>query len=160
MAYAGAMIVRALRRGHEIRLVLFSLWAAVIIWRVWRRFTFRGPGLAQVRLSDAGCLQADSTEDADQATPTPWDKVEAVKLERAGDGAWHLRLASKATWWSSGTAYVDAEVKCGDERAAAIGERIEAWRKAVAAPPAPSPAPAPAAAPQSTEKNGDYATSG
>ena len=131
LAYCAAMIVRALRRGHEIRLVLFSGWAAVMIWLVWRRFTFRGPGLAQIRLSDAGCLQADSTEDADDDTPTPWAEVEAVTLDRLGgdgDGTYHLRLATRATWWGWGTAFVDAEVRCTDAQAAALRERIERWR--------------------------------
>lgn len=134
LAYLVARAVRAWNKGQPFRLVFFAALVAAIAWTIWRRFTSHEPGLAQVRLSDAGCVQADTTKEADEATPTPWDKVEEVKLERAGEGTWHLRLAGKSSWWGGATAYVDAEVKCDDARAAALGERIEAWRKAAAAP--------------------------
>ena len=143
LAYCAARAVRAWGKGQPVRLVFFAGVVAAILWGLWRRFTSFEPGLAQVRLSDAGCVQADTSKEADEATPTPWDKVEAVKLERSGEGTWRLRLAGKATWWSGGTTYVDAEVKCGDARAAALRERIEAWRKAAGpAPAADAPAPA------------------
>ena len=136
LLFCVAQVYRGFRRGDYIRMVLYGTWAAMIVALVWRRFTFRGPGLAQVRLGAAGCVQADSTAEADAATPTAWDKVEAVTLERAGDELWHLRLAGRASWWGSGTAYVDAEVKCGDARAEALRERIEGWRNVAGATPA------------------------
>lgn len=138
LAYCVARGVRAWGKGQSFRVVFFAALVVAIAWGLWRRFTSFEPGLAQVRLSDAGCVQADTTKEADEATPTPWVKVEQVKLERAGEGAWRLRLAGKASRWGGGNAYVDAEVNCTDARAAALRERIDAWRKAAAAAPAES----------------------
>ena len=140
LAYCAAKGWRAWHKGHLLWFTVFALWAAAILYLVWRRFTFRGPALAQVRLNDAGCLQADSTDEADAATATPWEKVEAVTLDRLGgdgdgDGTYHLRLATKSTWWSSGTAFVDAEVTCSDAKAEAMRRQIEAWRAAATKPP-------------------------
>lgn len=134
LVYCTLRLVRAWSRGEFVRLALFGLWAAAIAWFLYRRFvTFRGPGLTQVRLSEAGCVQADSTSEADEAEATPWEKVEDVTLERAGDDLWRLRLASGKTWYGSRTTFVDAEVRCTDERASALGDRIGTWRRPTAA---------------------------
>jgi hypothetical protein len=107
------------------------VWLGLIAWILWqRRRTPDLPGLVQVHLSDAGCVQL---EDPRRGTGevTPWGRIKESLVEEINSGRYRVRLRRSIRWWKLRTLDpVDAEVSCSAEQAGAVRERIRVWRSA------------------------------
>ena len=98
-------------------------------------------GLVQVRLGPGGASQANNPAPHKRKTAkvTPWRDVTGVSVRPVGDGAVRLRFEGRKTFWKGNWFPVDAEVRCTSEQAAALEQRIAAWRADSARPTAAVP---------------------
>jgi hypothetical protein len=109
--------------------VVLLVWVA---WSIWKRSTSDMPGLVQVRLGAYGALQVNNPAagKANLGKVTPWRDVTDVSLRPARDGTFRIRMLRRISFWRARQYPVDAEVPCTPEQAAALEQRIEAWRSA------------------------------
>ena len=97
-----------------------------------------------IRRAAAGLLRTrPAAVTAGPADRTPWSEIGDVALdEQAGSNRYHLR-ARRLQPWPSDAMAVSAEVTLTPEQAAALRERIDAWRGVPPASPSPSDPPPP-----------------
>jgi hypothetical protein len=100
---------------------------------LWRRWNNALLGLVQVRLTETGCSQLESTWAAMEVAETPWGAVRDVLIKPRRSGRARLRFDLRTPWWHFGKTFpVDADVECSPEQAEALRGRVEAWRRAAA----------------------------
>ena len=112
------------------------LWAAFVVawvlWGLWKRFATDMPGLVQVRLGAWGALQVNNptAQGRKAGKPTPWRDVADASIAPDRDGTVRIKVERRKSFWRGSPTPVDAEVDCTPEQAAALRERVAAWRAA------------------------------
>lgn len=119
-------------RGDPLGLLCAAgmfLWLGLSLWKRWRTDM---PGLVQVILGPHGCCQINNPTPLKQraARMTPWRRVSDFTAEPMLDGAIHLRVFCRSSWWTATVIPVDAEVRLTSDQAAALRDRVAAWRAA------------------------------
>lgn len=134
VAFGAWVVWDALRdsRHDPSGLLCAGLALAWLTTALWRRWGSDMPGLAQVRLNASGVCQVDATA-APARGPAwvAWATLTKVEVMPHGEGLVRLRAKRKPPWWRMEDAVVDAIVRCSPAQAAALREKIRAWRAAV-----------------------------
>jgi len=112
-------------------LISYPLVAAVAVGLVavaallWRRRSARTPGLVQVRLDTAGCLQNDNPAKPPTAQPTAWALIHEVEFDETAGGTYHLRLRTAGNTWFAAETPVDSEVRLTAKQAELLRQWID-----------------------------------
>jgi hypothetical protein len=114
-----------IRLGHiGLAIVCVAAWALAVGLPLWWRFTRRGPGLVEVRLSSHGCVQFDAPTQWFRPRMTPWKDVSTASLSPAGRNSYRLKIGREV--FLSGKV-IDAEFECSEFKAKALQQRIQKW---------------------------------